>query len=177
MQRIWTANRDFSWTVRGRTSNELSQAAGLFWRSALPFFGLNPTYAPFMTYGPLHLRLGADLVDSAHSESSYQLGSDAMYAMLTRGGYIEPLFPTNLKSCLNTAELGNDVDSSMQVWQPAITAKPITETNSNQVTDAPNYSDQGRNIAAALWPRFTCCNWCAGSYQAAEKHFDVGNGF
>jgi len=50
---------------------------------------LNPTYAPLMTYGPLHLRLGADLVDSAHSESSYQLGSDAMYAMLTRGGYID----------------------------------------------------------------------------------------
>jgi len=72
---------------------------------------------------------------------------------------------------LNTAEVGNDVDSSMQVWQPAITSKPITETNSNQVTDATNYSDQGRNIAAALWPRFTRCNWCAGSYQAAEKHF------
>jgi len=138
---------------------------------------LNPTYASFMTYGPLHLRLGADLVDTAHSAASYQLGSDANYAMLTRGGYIEPLFPTNLKSCLNTAEVGNDVDSSMQVWEPAITAKPITETNSNQVTDAPNYSDQGRNIAAALWPRFTCCNYCAGSYQAAEKHFDVGKGF
>jgi len=51
--------------------------------------------------------------------ASYQLGSDANYAMLTRGGYIGPLFPTNLESCLNTFEVGNDVDSSMQVWDCA----------------------------------------------------------
>ena len=60
--------------------------------------GLNPTYASFMTDGPLHLRLGADLVDSAHRTACHQLGSDANEAMRTRGGYPQPWFPTHLKS-------------------------------------------------------------------------------
>jgi hypothetical protein len=53
----------------------------------------------------------------------------------------------------------------------------FTETNSNQAADAPTYSDQQRNIAAVMWPRFTCCNWCAGSIEAPERHFEVGKGF
>jgi hypothetical protein len=75
-----------------------------------------------MTYGPLHLRRGADLVDSAHSESSHQLRSDAVFAKLVRGGYIEPLFATNLQSCPNTVNVGNDIDSSIQAWERVITA-------------------------------------------------------
>jgi hypothetical protein len=47
--------------------------------------------------------------------------------------------------------VANDVDPNMQVWEPALAAKPVTETNSNQVKDAPDYSDQARTIAAALW--------------------------
>ena len=41
----------------------------------------------------------------------------------------------------------------------------------------PDYYDQQRNIAAVMWPRFTCCNWCAGSVEAPERHFEVGKGF
>jgi hypothetical protein len=138
---------------------------------------LNPTFGFFTQYGPLHLRMGAMLVDFAHSSTSYQYGSTAMHAQMTRGGYIEPLFPTKVMDCYDTANVGNDVNPAMEVWMAQLASKPVNETNSNQITDAPKYSDQARNIAAALWPRFTCCNWCAGSIEAPAKHYIVGSGF
>ena len=142
------------------------------------FDALNPAFAPFFTYGPLHLRLGSELVDPAHRSAAYEFGAMAMYAQLTRGGYLQPLYPTTQTSeCLDTSDVANDVDPNMQVWQPALAAKPVTETNANQVKDAPNYSDQARTIAAALWPRFTCCTYCSGSVEAPERHFEVGKGF
>jgi hypothetical protein len=139
---------------------------------------LNPTFAPFLTYGPLHLRLGSELIDPGHRADSYEFGSTAMYAQFTRGGYIQPLYPTvDRTQCLDTSNVANDVDPRMEVWEPALAAKQVTETNSNQISNAPEYTDQARTIAAALWPRFTCCNYCAGSIEASERHLSVGKGF
>jgi hypothetical protein len=105
-------------------------------------FGLNPTFAPFLTYGPLHLRLGSELIDPAHRADSYEFGSTAMYAQFTRGGYIQPLYPTlDRTQCLDTSNVANDVDPRMEVWEPALAAKPVTETNSNQISNAPEYTD------------------------------------
>ena len=165
---------------------------------------LNPTYAPFMTYGPLHLRMGAQIVGQAHSTASNQQGSMAMHALLTRGGYLQPLFPASAgmpgagssgggggggmggggggggmggggdDKCIDTSFEGfpsNDIDDEKsEIWMPQLGAKAIAENNTNEV------SDQHRNVTAALWPRFTCCNMCAGSQDAAYKHFIVGEG-
>ena len=40
-----------------------------------------------------------------------------MHAMLTRGGSVEPRLQTNFTSSRNRAVVGNEVDSSMQVWK------------------------------------------------------------
>jgi hypothetical protein len=138
---------------------------------------LNPTYGVFMLYGPLHLRMGGPLVTAAHASSSYTYGDSAMHAMLTRGGYIQPLWPTKKSSCIDTSDVSNDIDGDMELWMPQVGSKPIAETNSNALSDGPKFSDKDRNVAGALWPRFTCCMWCIPSSDTAEKHFDVGNGY
>jgi hypothetical protein len=74
------------------------------------------------------------------------------------------------------SNVAHAVDPLLEAWEPVLAAKPVTETNSHQITDVPQYTDQARTIAAALWPLFTCCDYCAGSVEApdaAERREEV----
>lgn len=132
---------------------------------------LHPTYAPFFTYGPLHLRLGSILTTPAHDQRSYQYGMTAMYAQLARNGYTQPLYPFTSDECIDRSDMSNDFDMDNTGTIPSLGVKAVAENNNL------GSIDENRITSAMLWPRFTCCNYCSGSNQTAANHMSVGDGF
>ena len=132
---------------------------------------LSPAYAPFFTYGPLHVRMGSTLVAAAHNPKSYQTGLTGMYALVGRSGYVQGLYPLRHQFCYDQSNPANDYSPTNIGTMPGVAAKPAAETNNVSAVD------QNRIVSIALWPRFTCCNYCAGSIETSARHMTVGAGF
>ena len=124
--------------------------------------------APFMTYGPLQLRMGNAIHAWAHNFRATALGVTSMFAHFGAGGYIQPLYPDTHDDCTNVKNAGNH--ASTPGYMAAMFALPLAEHNNRT-------SDQDRVVSAAWWPRFTCCNYCAGSNEVMSRFFQVGKGF
>lgn len=120
--------------------------------------------APTLTYGPYDTSLGSSIHSQMHLSSSMVGSNSTNLPPYSPASYMQWLYPGSVGGSPQ-----GDEDESCYVLGVGPGTAPIVATQSLSELINKTFSEED-TIAFAYWARWTCCNWCAASYDAAAKH-------
>lgn len=126
--------------------------------------------APVATYGPYDMSLGFEMHATMHMPQSLIAGSAALLPPYSPGSYMQWMYPG-----LGGAPVGHSEATCFVLGiGPGTSPQVAAQMLSEMLNDTWIEED---TLSFAYWARWTCCNWCVGSPEAAAQHLVPERGY